>query len=116
MESLIRTKAGPFEIRDSLSLLEVEKLKKEGKLSEAVVPIDGMFTEYQSVVLKSESAPLGYNGNAFFVKDIQTEAMQFGDQEQVRVYDHRDAFIGIYKYLAKTREFRIVKMFYSKED
>lgn len=116
MESLIRTKAGPFEIRDSLSLLEVEKLKKEGKLSEAVVPIDGMFAEYQSVVLKSESAPLGYNGNAFFVKDIQTEAMQFGDQEQVRVYDHRDAFIGIYKYLARTREFRIVKMFYSKED
>ena len=52
MESLIHAKAGPFEIR-IVSPFLVEELKKEGKLSEAVVPIDGMFAGYQSVALKS---------------------------------------------------------------
>lgn len=116
MESLIRTKAGPFELKNSLSLAEVEKLKNEGKLSEVVIPIDKMFAEYQAVMLKNESASLGYNGNAFSAKDVLDASRRFEDQEQFRVYDHRNVFIGIYKYLAQTREFRIVKMFYSKDD
>lgn len=116
MESLIRTKAGPFEIKDSLSLSEVEELKQNGKLSEAVIPIDGMFEEYRAVMLKNESAPLGYNGNVFSMRDLWNDTVRYEDEEQVRVYDHRDTFIGVYKYMAKTREFRIVKMFYSKED
>lgn len=116
MESLKRTKAGPFEIKDSLTLGQVEALKASGRLPEAVTAIDAMFSEYQKVFLKKEKAPLGYNGNVFGLSDISEGCSDFKDQEQIRVYDDKQAFIGIYEYKAGKKEFCIVKMFYCARD
>lgn len=116
MESLVRTKAGPFEIEDSLTLAQIEELRNEGNLREAVIPIDQMFAEYKAVVLKKEKSPLAYNGNVFTPGDTKEMQEQIADQEQVRVYDDQNVFTGIYRYMAETKEFRIVKMFYSPGD
>lgn len=116
MESLVRTKAGPFELKDSLLLAQIEELKKEGKLSEAVIAIDAMFDQYRAVILKKEKAPLAYNGNVFTSGDTVESPENIADQEQVRVYDDQKVFTGIYRYVARTKEFRIVKMFYSQGD
>lgn len=116
MESLVRTKAGPFEIEDSLTLAQIEELRNEGNLRDAVIPIDQMFAEYKAVVLKKEKSPLAYNGNVFMPGDTKEMQEQIADQEQVRVYDDQNAFIGIYRYMAETKEFRIVKMFYNPGD
>ena len=40
MEKLTRTKVSRFEIKDSLTLAQIEVLKKEDRLSEILVPID----------------------------------------------------------------------------
>ena len=43
MEKLTRTKVSTFEIKDSLTLAQIEVLKKEDRLSEILIPIDQMF-------------------------------------------------------------------------
>lgn len=65
MEKLLRTKAGQFLLEDSLRLSEVERLRDEGRLEEAILPVDEVFTAHPKAVLKKESSRLGYNGNPF---------------------------------------------------
>ena len=49
MEELIRTRVSGFRIEDSLSLSRLEEMGRNGTLSEAVLPIDQMFPDYQKL-------------------------------------------------------------------
>ena len=92
MEKLLRTKAGQFLLEDSLRLSEVERLRDEGRLEEAILPVDEVFTAHPKAVLKKESSRLGYNGNSFRKTDLTVQDVKEGE---IRVYDHAGAFIGI---------------------
>ena len=109
MEKLLRTKAGQFLLEDSLRLSEVERLRDEGRLEEAILPVDEVFTAHPKAVLKKESSRLGYNGNSFRKADLTVQAVKEGE---IRVYDHAGAFIGIYAWHPGQRLYRPVKMFY----
>lgn len=115
MESLVRTKVGRFCLEDSLTLAEISEKKDAGKLEEILLPIDQMFPDYREVRVREKHAALLYNGNPFYKsqaeKDIGAE-----DGERVRVYDHRGTFIGIYCYESRRQIFKIVKMFFGKEE
>lgn len=112
MESLLRTQVGRFELKDSLKLEEVEALVRKGELERALIPIDAMFCENPAVYIKPEYAALAYNGNAFQIKCIENP-VEFSDGVPVRVYDMEKQFIGIYRYTAESRMFRVEKMFLS---
>lgn len=109
MEKLLRTKAGQFLLEDSLRLSEVERLRDEGRLEEAILPVDEVFTAHPKAVLKKESSRLGYNGNPFRKTDLTVQDVKEGES---RVYDHAGAFIGIYAWHPGQRLYRPVKMFY----
>lgn len=109
MEKLLRTKAGQFLLEDSLRLSEVERLRDEGRLEEAILPVDEVFTAHPKTVLKKESSRLGYNGNPFRKTDLTIQDVKEGE---IRVYDHAGAFIGIYAWHPGQRLYRPVKMFY----
>lgn len=112
MEKLLRTKAGQFELKDSLTLSEVERIRDEGRLDEIILPVDQVFRELPSVILKEASSRFGYNGNPFRKADIDfTES----EGTRVRVYDHARLFIGIYEYHPEQGLYRPVKMFYEKQ-
>ena len=96
MEKLTRTKVSRFEIKDSLTLAQIEVLKKEDRLSEILIPIDQMFANYPSIIVSGDENIL--------------------DEAYVRVYDDVEDFIGVYQYHEKEREYRIRKMFYIKEE
>lgn len=111
MEKLLRTKAGQFEIGDSLTLSEVERLRDEERLDDVIIPIDQIFREFPAVILKSSSSKLGYNGNPFKRTDIAS--MESGGT-RVRVYDHARLFLGLYEFHPEQGLYRPVKMFYEK--
>lgn len=110
MEKLRRTKAGRFRIEDSLTLTRVERLRDEGRLSEVILPVDGVFEDYPAVVLREEYVRYGYNGNSFLPEDLAEPVRELS----VRVYDEAGAFIGIYDYDEEKGCYRPVKMFYEK--
>lgn len=111
MEKLLRTKVGRFLLEDSLTLSQVERLRDENRLEEAVLPIDRVFGEYPAVILAEHASRLGYNGNPFGKADV---SFAEAEGEKVRVYDHTRVFIGIYEYHPERGLYRPVKMFYEK--
>ena len=115
MEKLTRTKVSRFEIKDSLTLAQIEVLKKEDRLSEILIPIDQMFANYPSIIVSGEAARLAYNGNGIKDRDVRKDE-NILDEAYVRVYDDVEDFIGVYQYHEKEREYRIRTLFNIKEE
>ncbi len=114
MESLVRTKAGRFLLEDSLTLGQVEILQKEGRLDEAILPVDEALEEHPAVYLKEEAGKIGYNGNPLLEEDLQP-GHSAGSSGMVRVYDHQKIFVGLYGRRPGQELYRPVKMFYEKQ-
>ena len=108
-------KVSRFTLEDSYTLEEVRQKKEDGTLSEILIPIDAMFGQYQSVILKSQYESLVCNGNMFLKKHIDGE-IELTDGEYVRVYSHSGRFIAIYAYQQREKTFKIVKMFFDKSE
>lgn len=114
MEELIRTKVSMFTVENSFTLSQIEERKQAGTLQEILMPIDAMFPTYRQIKVKKNYEELLYNGNPFYFNQAE-KAEGVVDQEQVRVYDQSNRFIGLYNYDKKSRMFKIVKMFFDKE-
>ncbi|MBR9947552.1 tRNA pseudouridine(55) synthase TruB [Clostridiaceae bacterium Marseille-Q4145] len=123
MESLLRTRVGQFQLKDSLTLAQVETYRDENRVSEIVLPVDQVFSDCPALKLTKEAAKLGYNGNPFSSTQALTEDGQTVDKsleislnsgKWFRVYDPEGVFIGVYAYDSKRNQFRPEKMFYEK--
>lgn len=123
MESLLRTRVGQFQLKDSLTLAQVETYRDENRVSEIVMSVDQVFSDCPALKLTKEAAKLGYNGNPFSSTQALTEDGQTVDKsleislnsgKWFRIYDPERVFIGVYAYDSKRDQFRPEKMFYEK--
>jgi tRNA pseudouridine55 synthase len=55
LHSLIRTKAGPFDVKDAIALSELEKKVGEGRLREVLVPLEEALTHLPAVRVLPEA-------------------------------------------------------------
>ena len=110
MQSLLRTKGSCFELKESLTLKQVETFVKNGELEQILMPVDRLFQEKQAIVVKPEFEALVLNGNPISKKAVE-KAGVYEDQESVREYDKKGRFVGIFEYRAGKQEFRVKKMF-----
>lgn len=115
MEELIRIRVSRFELEDSLTLAQVQELKKAGNLEKILVPIDEMFSDYEAITLKEEFMSFVYNGNTFLPKHLKNR-IELSDGKLVRVYDDKSNFIAIYKFIQEKYIFKIEKMFYDRHE
>ena len=141
MESLLRTRVDRFELKDSLTLSQIEKLRDEGRVEEAVVPVEGVFLKLPALVTKpGDGDKLVHNGNPFPAELAEAEdcdlSVEFGAGSDcaaepagrsetecglaasvadrfdgVRVYDSEHHFIGIYRYSEEKRRYQPQKIF-----
>lgn len=104
MSELIRTKVSQFNIKDSLTLRQIEELVRENRIESYILSVEEMFPQYDKVYIKEESKKLIYNGNRFLAKDIKSrefsskkkESSNRSEDRKVRVYDDQSRFVGIY--------------------
>ncbi len=141
MESLLRTRVDRFKLEDSLTLSQIEKLRDEGRVEEAVVPVEGVFLGLPALVTKpGDGDKLVHNGNPFPAElaveencDLSAEsgagsdgaveragrsesecglASSVADRfDGVRVYDSEHHFIGVYRYSEEKRRYQPQKIF-----
>lgn len=116
MEKLIRTKVDRFEIGQSLRLGEVERLAKEGRLADKIVPVDQMFSSFPEFTSEGEELDrLLHNGNFFASEFIQEEKIsewrKEGQELRIRVYDSGRKFVGIYFYAEEENKWKPRKIF-----
>lgn len=112
MKSLLRTRVDQFTIEKALTLSELQQIIDEKSENEwnFIGAIDDVFYKYPSVQTKEEAQKLVLNGNRIpseLIADYSEEKMQ----EQVRLYDFSNKFVGIYTYLKESQEYKPVKLF-----
>lgn len=129
MESLVRTRAGGFELGRAHTLEQISGLAACGGLDGIIIPVDDCFPEYPRLAVSGRNAALVRNGNMFYAEgsgkiteerspaEAAAEPQNIGDRavpRRFRVYtdcgDGRRVFAGIYEYDG-SRGYRPVKMF-----
>lgn len=108
MKELLRTRVGRFSLEGSRTLSELQSLKEEGRLWEAFLPVESVFTDYREIkALDAEMDKLLKNGNPIRYKGL----CNVSDGEPFRVYDGQGQFVGIYEFSEEKRMFYPRKIF-----
>ena len=114
MEELERTKVGRFLKEDAVTLDEVRQKMEQGEGAELFTPLDQIFAELPAVTVTDAKAWMSYNGNDL-PECFLLEKEEWTDGQEVRVYDSRKNFIGLYQFRAPKKLFHIKKMFLDPE-
>lgn len=114
MEELERTKVDRFLKEDAVTLDEVRQKMEQGEGAELFTPLDQIFAELPAVTVTDAKAWMSYNGNDLPERFL-LEKEEWTDGQEVRVYDSRKNFIGLYQYRAPKKLFHIKKMFLDPE-
>ena len=102
MESLKRTRAGGFDLRDAFTIDEVRELKEEGRLKEHIITIESFFGDCPEFVSEDEVTDKAVrNGNPLRIRGV-------GDG-RCRVYLSDKTFAALYE--VKNSEARICGYF-----
>ena len=122
MESLVRTQVADFMLQEAHRIAEIEawvkrareqaiqtELRREDLLG-LVANTDSVFTQYPEVSVKEEFSRLLYNGNPLLEEWAKGWKAEYRDLA-VRVYDSRQAFIGIYHWDEKIQKIKPMKIF-----
>lgn len=110
MKSLVRTRVERFKLEDALTLSQVQKLKDEGHLEDAIMSVDSVFSGYPALHIQIKWEKLTDNGNAFF-PDQTVEKKIYGEGEWIRIYGESGVFVGIYAYDCAKAWYKPVKIF-----
>lgn len=110
MESLVRTRVGGFSLKEALTLGQLQDLRDQGRLSEAVSPVESVFLSCPVLHVRSDLERLLDNGNALTVEQT-AEKEQYAPGRWVRVCRPDNRFAGIYAYDEGKGRYQPVKMF-----
>lgn len=98
MTSLCRTRVGRFGLDEAMTVSQLQELADEGKLAEAILPVDRLFEEYPAVTVGGDFERMAVNGNPLPGKGIQPgPGVDPEDAHTVRVYASEDRFIGLFR-------------------
>lgn len=125
MQSLARTRVGAFALDTAITLSQVEDMRDNGTLDNVIKSPEYIFRDLDAIHVKDSCRALLENGNSFRkdnvidedpegVNDTEFAKEMFTDGNMVRVYAEDDTFFGIYKYDARTRQFKVDKFFFEK--
>ncbi len=104
MKELVRTRVGGFLIKDSVKLSELEKICAEGRVSEVLKSVDGVFAALAGLKVIPQGEKYLLNGNPVSIKQVcpylgkdLSAPLPEGDySKSARIYDTANNFIGIY--------------------
>lgn len=94
MTSLCRTRVGRFGLDEARTVSQLQELADEGKLAEAILPVDRLFEEYPAVTVGGDFERMAVNGNPLPERSVQLDAE---DTDTVRIYASEDRFIGLFR-------------------
>ena len=109
MKSLLRTRVGNFEMKDAITLTQLEQIRDTIGIESRLCAVDSVFDTCPKLHVSEEYQKRLENGNAFYPKHT-LEKKKYPAGEWVRVYG-KDKFYGIYAYEEEKHYYKPVKMF-----
>ena len=110
MKRLERTRVGTFELKDAVTLEELQSLKDSGELEKVILPVDHVFKKFSELHILEKWNRLIDNGNSFYPQQTR-ENYIFPKDEWVRIYREDNTFVGIYSFDTVKKCYKPVKMF-----
>jgi tRNA pseudouridine55 synthase len=109
MESLLRTRVDSFAVEDAITLAQIEErlLADPGDFS-FLQPVDSVFLHYPKAVVMHSFDKFLYNGNRIR-PEMFVESPHVSLHANLRIYDEKEQFIGIYEYTGG--DYKPVKLF-----
>jgi len=114
MESLARTRVGKFSLKEAFTLGQLQELKEQGRLSEAVMPVESVFESCPVLHVRRDLERLLNNGNPLTVEQT-AEKERYAPGRWVRVCLPDNRFAGIYAYDESKGRYQPVKMFLEQD-
>ena len=113
MKSLLRTRTGDFCLENSYKLDEIEKIVKENRLDEIIIPIEKIFHNLRRIDVTGYAGVLLDNGGILNMEEVRLETGfdNIKDGEKFRMYNKDGEFKAIYCYYGKINALKIDKMF-----
>lgn len=114
MESLVRTRVADFDIRQAVTLNQIEQIAKENpeQLEELFYSVDSLFPDYPKGQIKQKFAPKLANGNPllpeFLQEHSETERI-LSPGDNILIYDENGDFKAVYQ--KGETDLRVYKMF-----
>ena len=105
MKSLVRTKSAGFSLSDSYTVEELTEMQEKGMLEKAVLPLDSVFSEYESIKLTENLAKKAKNGMRIKVHYAE-------NGKTYRLYDEKGAFLCLSE--CKNGELVLKKAFWTE--
>lgn len=110
MEHLLRTRVGEFSLESCFQIEDLQKAKEEDGLTDCLVSVDSLFSDYPAFSFLEKYSKYADNGNRL-ASHMLREEMKTDDRAMVRIYNEKGLFYGIYEYDRKSDEFKPVKLF-----
>lgn len=110
MQSLVRIRVADFNLKDAVTLAELEQLRDTEKLETVLLPVDKVFADCPLLHVQEKWRKLIDNGNSFYANQT-VENRTYPAGEWVRVYREDGSFVGVYAYDNSRKWYKPVKMF-----
>ena len=111
MESLVRTRVGPFEGGKAWRIGELEGAKEAGTLDEYLLSLQELLAPYPAYTCDPEQDRYLMNGNPINGDPINGLKDACNHTGLVRMYTSEGAFVGLYQWDPAVHKYRPEKMF-----
>ena len=103
------------ELKDSLRLDQIEKVRDEGRLTAYILPVEEALSSYPALAAKPEADALLCNGNPLFKNQLDFGKAGGGGEpsegQMFRIYNSQGQFLGVYQYRQDKSWWKPWKMF-----
>ncbi len=109
--ALRRTQSSCFTLSDCLTLAQVQQLGDEGRLEQALLPVEQVFNSYPTIRLSRAQSDMYMNGVRLDLRRVQHE----NKSSPHRVFDMQGRFLGLGRVDFDAMELAVSKMFIGRD-
>ncbi len=111
MEELVRTRVGSFCLEGARTLSQIEKLEKDGREKDFLMPVERAFDACPAFMVKKKFEKAARNGNKLELGWLEAMDGRKPDGGQVCIFLENHTFVGVYQ-MEKAGIYRPVRIFY----
>ena len=105
LTSLSRINYGPFEIKDSINIENINPIEKK------LISIDSIFLSNKKIVFDDDMEKSYYNGKVFTSENLKLSLLK---EQDIKIYNNNDEFIGLLTYDSRKKFWKpknIIRLF-----
>jgi tRNA pseudouridine55 synthase len=110
LKSLIRSSYGPFNLNDSVSLLQIEEVSKQEDWSHLLHPLDSALIHLPALTLNAEEEQDFCHGRPLPADKI-TDISPTGEKASYRAYNLDGRFLGVLRFNLEKSQWQPKKVF-----